>query len=123
MMRNIAPLRYAALSGLLAVTLALPAWGQVLDTMEQMNKATAEQVFKQPGYSPYAGRHFPTRPFFGDTHLHTSSSFDAVAFGNRLGPEDAYRFARGEEVVSSTGVPAKLSRPLDFPNAPMAKTK
>ena len=114
MMRNIAPLRYAALAGLLAVTLALPAWGQVLDTMEQMNKATAEQVFKQPGYSPYAGRHFPTRPFFGDTHLHTSSSFDAVAFGNRLGPEDAYRFARGEEVVSSTGVPAKLSRPLDF---------
>ena len=60
------------------------------------------------------GAQLPTRPFFGDTHLHTSSSFDAVAFGNRLGPEDAYRFARGEEVVSSTGVPAKLSRPLDF---------
>ena len=34
--------------------------------------------------------------------------------GNRLTPEDAYRFARGEEIVSSTGVPAKLSRPLDF---------
>ena len=34
--------------------------------------------------------------------------------GNRLSPEEAYRFARGEEVVSSTGVPAKLSRPLDF---------
>jgi hypothetical protein len=79
-----------------------------------MDKATAEQVFKKPGYSPYAGRNFPTRPFFGDTHLHTSSSFDAVAFGNRLGPEEAYRFARGEEVVSSTGVPARLSRPLDF---------
>ncbi len=34
--------------------------------------------------------------------------------GNRLTPEDAYRLARGEEVVSSGGVPAKLSRPLDF---------
>ena len=39
---------------------------------------------------------------------------DAGAFGARLGPRDAYRFARGEEVVSSTGQPVKLSRPLDF---------
>ena len=57
---------------------------------------------------------FPPRPFFGDTHLHTSQSFDAIAFGCRLGPEDAYRFARGEQVTSSTGQPARLSRPLDF---------
>ena len=66
------------------------------------------------GYSPYAGRKYPTRPLFGDTHLHTSNSGDAFTAGNRLTPEGAYRFARGEEVVSSTGVPAKLSRPLDF---------
>ena len=39
---------------------------------------------------------------------------DAGAFGARLGPEDAYRFAKGEEVVSSTGLPVRLSRPLDF---------
>jgi hypothetical protein len=39
---------------------------------------------------------------------------DAGAIGNRLGPDEAYRFARGEEVTSSTGVRAKLSRPLDF---------
>jgi hypothetical protein len=68
----------------------------------------------KPPYSPYAGRKFPSRPLFGDTHLHTSQSFDAIAFGTRLGPEEAYRFARGEEVVSSTGQPVKLSRPLDF---------
>jgi Protein of unknown function (DUF3604) len=66
------------------------------------------------GYSPYAGRKYPTRPLFGDTHLHTSNSGDAFTAGARLGPEEAYRFARGEEVVSSTGVPVKLSRPLDF---------
>jgi hypothetical protein len=35
-------------------------------------------------------------------------------FGARLGLEDAYRFARGEQVVSSTGQPVKLSRPLDW---------
>jgi uncharacterized protein DUF3604 len=78
-------------------------------------KQKAEQVHAaKPPYSPYAGRTFPTRPFFGDTHLHTSFSLDAGAFGARLGPRDAYRFARGEEVTSSSGQPAKLSRPLDF---------
>jgi hypothetical protein len=57
---------------------------------------------------------YPTRVFWGDTHLHTSQSFDAVMFGTRLGPEDAYRFGRGEEVISSTGQCVQLSRPLDF---------
>ena len=65
-------------------------------------------------YSPYAQRNFPNLPLWGDTHLHTAISFDAGAFGARLLPPDAYRFAKGEEVVSSTGQPVKLSRPLDF---------
>ncbi len=39
---------------------------------------------------------------------------DAGAFGARLTPADAYRFAKGEEVTASSGQPAKLSRPLDF---------
>ena len=57
---------------------------------------------------------YPQRVFWGDTHLHTSNSPDAFGFGNRLDPEAALRFARGEEVTSSTGVKAKLARPLDF---------
>ena len=65
-------------------------------------------------YSPYASRWFPTVPLWGDTHLHTGNSFDAGAFGATLRPEDAFKFARGDEVVSSTGIPAKLSRPLDW---------
>jgi len=81
----------------------------------QADQATIEKVLPaKPPYSPYAGRNFPTRPFFGDTHLHTSFSMDAGAFGCRLGPRDAYRFARGEEITASSGQPAKLSRPLDF---------
>ena len=79
-----------------------------------LDPAAVEALFPKPGYSPYAGNTFPTRPLFGDTHLHTSQSFDAIAFGNFLGPEEAYRFARGEEVTSSTGQRARLSRPLDF---------
>ena len=65
-------------------------------------------------YSPYAQRNFPNWPLWGDTHLHTAVSFDAGAFGARLLPPDAYRFAKGEEVISSTGQPVRLSRPLDF---------
>ena len=57
---------------------------------------------------------FPDRPLWGDTHLHTANSVDAFGFGVRLGPEEALRFARGEEVTATTGMKAKLSRPLDF---------
>ena len=57
---------------------------------------------------------YPEKVLWGDTHLHTANSVDAFGFGNRLPPEDALRFARGEEVKSSTGVTAKLARPLDF---------
>ena len=71
-------------------------------------------IQKIDNYSPYAGRNFPTRVFWGDTHLHTGMSMDAGAFGARLKPVDAYRFASGEEVTSSTGLQVKLSRPLDF---------
>ena len=80
-----------------------------------LDEATVEDVFPaKPPYSPYAGRNFPTRPFFGDTHLHTSFSMDAGAFGCRLTPRDAYRLGKGEEITSSTGQRVKLSRPLDF---------
>lgn len=65
-------------------------------------------------YSPYPEQNFPNTAFFGDAHLHTSYSTDAGMLGNTLGPEEAYRFARGETVISSTGLPARLRRPLDF---------
>lgn len=68
----------------------------------------------RPPYSPYATGEIPNRVFWGDTHLHTSYSMDAGAFGARLDPEDAYRFARGHEVTSSTGERVRLARPLDF---------
>ena len=63
-------------------------------------------------YAPIA-KH-PTQVYFGDPHLHTSLSMDAGAWGNNLGLEPAYRFARGAEVTSSSGIQAKLSRPLDW---------
>ncbi len=68
-----------------------------------------------PTYSPHVGRdRLPDRVLFGDTHLHTSNSPDAFLFGVRLGPEDAYRFAKGERVRSTHGLEVQLIRPLDF---------
>lgn len=103
--------KIAGLIGLatLGLTVSAAAQDAGAPSREQVEKA-----LPKPGYSPYAGRSFPTRPLFGDTHLHTSFSFDAGAFGARLTPRDAYRFARGEQVTASSGQPAKLSRPLDF---------
>ncbi|MXU66460.1 DUF3604 domain-containing protein [Rhodobacteraceae bacterium KN286] len=75
---------------------------------EEVNAAMA-----QDGFSPYAGRSFPTQPFFGDTHLHTMTSVDAGTM-TRLTQEQAFRFSRGEEVTTTHGLRAKLSRPLDF---------
>ncbi len=65
-------------------------------------------------FSPYVDQPPTTRLYWGDTHLHSNLSTDAAATGNRLGLEAAYRFARGEEVTSSTGIKARLHTPLDF---------
>lgn len=122
MMTNTKRLKTSLLCGgawvaMLAASTALPSSAQenVATDVGTMDKATAEKVFptKRP-YSPWAGRNFPSRPLFGDTHTHTSFSFDAGAFGARLAPRDAYRFGKGEEILASSGQLAKLSRPLDF---------
>jgi hypothetical protein len=104
------------LLGLASVGLvALAAWAQQqqLTDVGTLDKAKVEKAFKKP-HSPYAGRTYPTKPLFGDTHLHTSASMDAGAFGCRLGPKEAYRFAKGQEVVASMGERVRLARPLDF---------
>jgi hypothetical protein len=106
-----AAIRITVLSGLFILTLAVTAVAQDAGTLY---KEAADKAYPKPPYSPYAGRDFPTRPLFGDTHVHTAVSFDAGTFGARLGPEDAYRLAKGEEIVASSGQPIKLSRPLDF---------
>jgi hypothetical protein len=71
-------------------------------------------LYPGKAYSPYAQRAFPSNIYWGETHLHTGYSLDAGLFGNILNHEDAYRFARGEEITSSSGLPVKLGRPLDW---------
>jgi hypothetical protein len=68
----------------------------------------------ETSYSPFVGESYPKNVYWGDTHLHTSNSFDAGFINFRVGPEDAFRFARGEQIMSNGGMPVKLVRPLDF---------
>jgi hypothetical protein len=104
----------AILTFVVGMALTAPALADQQVGEMTLDVKEAAEHFPTRGYSPYADRGFPTLPLWGDTHLHTSNSPDAFAFGNRLGPEEAYRFARGETVTSATGQRVQLSRPLDF---------
>ena len=100
------------------ISLAIVLSGMVLPARSQdvgtPDPDVLEDIVSGRPYSPYAGGAVPNRVYFGDTHLHTSFSMDAGAFGNRLGPEEAYQFARGDEVRSTTAGRTRLARPLDF---------
>jgi hypothetical protein len=99
----------ASLIAILMISQPVAASDAGTPTKDMLSNAYTGKV-----YSTYAKRGIPERPLWGDSHLHTSLSMDAGLFGNRLSPREAYRFARGEEVVSSTGLAVRLSRPLDW---------
>ena len=75
---------------------------------------TEKDFTEQKVYSPYANRAYADQVFFGDTHFHTELSFDAGLIGTSLDVHDGFRMARGETVISNTGQPVQLIRPLDF---------
>lgn len=75
---------------------------------------TKEDFKEQRVYSPFVGRNYPDQVLFGDTHFHTNLSFDAGLVGTTLDVDVGYRFAQGEKVISNTGQPVQLIRPLDF---------
>ena len=76
--------------------------------------APATQTGDRTKYSRYVEQDFPNRVLFGDTHVHTKYSPDAGMAGTTISPDQAYRFAKGETIVSSTGIPARRGRPLDW---------
>ena len=106
----------AVLAGASLAAIPTSAQDSVLMDSGTLDQEAAGSFFpaKRP-YSPWAGRNFPTRPLFGDTHLHTSFSMDAGAFGARLSPRDAYRFAKGEEVMASSGQAGETLPAARFP--------
>lgn len=101
---------------LCATLLALSACNRPDDASRQAGAApgTTGTVAAATAPAEVSAPAHPTRAWFGDTHVHTGWSADAGMDGAVTGPEDAFRFARGDEVKSNTGLPAKLARPLDW---------
>jgi len=86
-----------------------------LGTATAQDRPRRPQAGERPkNYSPYADRGYATRVYWGETHLHTSFSPDAGLVGDRLGPDDGYRLARGEQLRSSTQQLVQLERPYDW---------
>ncbi len=58
----------------------------------------------------------PTQVYFGDTHLHTSYSFDAFLNNNHSAdPDTAYRWAKGQPVIHPYNrARVQIQTPLDF---------
>ncbi|SDC75648.1 DUF3604 domain-containing protein [Ruegeria marina] len=94
--------------------LSLTASSLVLSLPVAAQELRPSALDREVEYSPYLQEDYPNQVFFGDTHLHTSFSADAGLVGATTTPDDAFRFAKGEEVISSNGIPARLQRPLDF---------
>lgn len=108
--RRLTRLGLVGVTSLLLATTALQA---------QVRPSEEDVAARPQNYSPYVTDNareggFADNLLWGDTHLHTRFSMDAGMFGTVLGPEDAYRFARGETVTSNTGQRVRAVRPLDF---------
>ncbi|MGB0002767.1 MAG: DUF3604 domain-containing protein [Candidatus Acidiferrales bacterium] len=111
-----------ALSGALAIALAA---GLAIMVRSEVRAADAKRHTASSNPHPKAARSsaIPARvaqnpereAYFGETHVHTSWSFDAYVFGNtKAGPEDAYKYAMGESIDHPAGYKVKITRPLDF---------
>jgi hypothetical protein len=68
------------------------------------------------GFSTMVVAAEPTRLLFGDTHVHTSYSFDAFVLGNQSAdPDTAFRWAKGLPVIHpGNRARVQINTPLDF---------
>jgi len=69
----------------------------------------------QTGPGTSVPRHANREVYFGNLHVHTRWSFDGYINGSMAGPDDGYRWAKGEAIPGGgDGTPLKIKRPLDW---------
>jgi hypothetical protein len=66
------------------MSLPLPAAARVTTDAGTIYPSMVESFFNRAGYSPYAGHAYPMRPLWGEIHLHTSWSPNAIMAGTRV---------------------------------------
>ena len=76
--------------------------------IEDYSQIEESEISKTESYNQYRN------VYFGDTHIHTTFSFDAYILGNMNTPDEAYRYAKGEGMKNSFGIDMKIREPLDF---------
>ena len=90
------------------------AAGVILACVTTSGVAAQDVVKASPDKIPATVKENPLKEaYFGEQHVHTGVSMDAFIGGNRLTPDDAYRFAQGEEIMVN-GSMHKIKRPLDW---------
>ncbi|HEY8569197.1 DUF3604 domain-containing protein [Microbulbifer sp.] len=112
------------ISGACLLALGLAGCGEQVANEKQ--QAAAEAVVEQPAASGHSNIPSSTNVtvdtsdlaenvYFGNFHVHTSYSFDALTNGANTTPADAYRWAKGEAIpaAAAAGV-MQIKRPLDF---------
>lgn len=109
--RTLAAVASLVLVGIVVITCLAP---RQTATAQDGGQPSPEHMKGPKNYSPYVDRTHATSVYWGDQHLHSSFSSDAGMLGDRLGPDEAFRFARGEQIRSSTGQLAQLERPYDW---------
>ncbi len=107
-------MRQALYPGFLAMALLTPYSSIPVMASPQELVVTEKDFAEKRIYSPYVNRAYADRVFFGDMHFHTELSVDAGLIGTTLDAHDGFRVARGEKVISNSGQPVQLIRPLDF---------
>jgi hypothetical protein len=105
----------ASIAGLvLLFVFAAIARSKVSDRAGTESKTRAT-LASNPGSPSHANT--PARPernpdreaYFGETHVHTSWSFDAFIFGNHVtGPADSYKYFKGETIKHPLGYDIKI---------------
>ena len=80
-----------------------------------MKKATIALLASTITTTGWAAEDPERQAWFGDTHIHTAFSMDAVmAMNVRTTPDDAYEFAKGEAIPHPDGSVLQISHALDF---------
>jgi hypothetical protein len=86
-----------------------------VDPVGEPSVESADKQLVESVVEPEVSRNPLKNAYFGDLHIHTSWSLDAFAFGVRVGPEDAYRYVRGEAIEHVSGEKIQMEGPpLDF---------